>query len=366
MDLSLNSSDPREILYFLYESMVKSKSVDLELIDKTKLMDTTDELRYSDIENEIEIPQDFSMEEKFKVQLPLIDEQESSYYKTTNFIPPSGYFTKLKPRIIRKPYGLLEIEYRGFKRGLNQSDNRYLKDGLLFSQSSYFLFYFDENVYKRVSSKRLEESKFNLSKGRTEMDQIEDEQVKTYLEREEKIKEYRGKVKPIFKERTLNIFELKKSSYDPIYKNSVRSFLSKWKEFLEEHFTEWILSKYVYEIVDDNEFSIYKREGKRLLELTIESIQKLDLIQDDFGSITSLSDDYLDHNFIFKTITELENTVRTRVGGGSILGYLILRNDDGTKIVIENFVMIENRTMILEEKITSDEIEQEKKMLLKK
>lgn len=364
MNLDFNSSDPREILFSLYETMIKSKSVELELTDKTKLMDFTDELRFSDVENEVIIPQDFPTEEQFKMKLPVIDEQESNYYKTTNYLPPTGYFTKLKPRIIRKPYGLLEIEYKGLKRGLNQSDNRHLKDSLLFSESMYFLFYFDENIYRRVSTDRLEESRFNLSKGRIKIDEIEDEKVKMYLEREEKIKEHRGKVKPIFKERTLNIFELKRLDYDMNDKNSVRLFLLKWKEFLEDGFIEWLLSKYVYEIVDDNEFRLYEREGKKLLKDTIESIKKLDEINDVLGTITERSDDYLLNQFVFNHIGKLQSSVMERVGGGSILGYLKLENE--TNMFIDNFVMIENRTMILDEKITQDEIEQEKKMLSKK
>lgn len=362
MDLFRSFDDEKEIFYFLFETLVNSKPVTITLVDKSFLMRTTHKLSFDVVMQDILYPKDELDLESFQLVLPFIDEKTLEEYQYTNLLPAAGYFSKMRPLILKRPFGLLDINLQGFESSLNSNDNRYLKDQMIFSESGYFIFNYDENIYQQVPSKELEKCRFEMKKFVLDLDQIENDLVREYLKREQRLFELLGQIKEKYLEQSKRIFGMKNLKPDPSDKASIEDFLVVWREYFRNDFGIWLISKFLFSLIDEGEFNVLKVESERLSELIDQSILKLKSINGSLTTITSLSEYHEDYLFIMEVVRELSSLLEER-NQSLTQGYIVTSDKSGDRIVIENFVEIEKKNMILKEKVTREQIEQEKKRL---
>jgi hypothetical protein len=356
--IDVNSITTNEVVDLLVKLFNASKPVSIEYTDVTGRMDNIYFLSFDDVKQDIFYPKDDPDNDTFNIRLPVVKE---NLYRD-NALPGPGFLNKLDPKVVVKGLGLLDVYLVGYESYINPSDNRYLKDRITFNESARFLFDFEENVYVQVPKSEYQSAIQDLRlKNGFQVNQIKNDIVKEYIFREEKLNQLLGLLKPLHFKKTKELFELKSSRYNLADKVTVIDYLRDWKLFLEDIGT-WLNLKFFYSHINAKEQKLVKKQSGLLLNKVNKSLSTLNDLPSDLTNaveMTTYKDDLI--YVMNRCIIPLQNSLIERDGNVSGTGYFIFKEEYE---VIENFIEIEKRNMLSDEKYTRDEINNEKRLIL--
>lgn len=365
------------VLKQLIDSM-STKEIVTELVDRSDVMRSTSKLMFNEIEDDVVYPKDASDQDSFDMTLPVIDESSLEEYAMSDIVlnskrkilPPAGFFTKLVPGVVKHPLGMLEIKFDCFEMHLNQSDNRYLKDKFIYSESAYFVFNYDDNVYLRLDAAELEKALYKLKSNELELDNIKSDRVKEYVLRTQKLDELKSRLKALYINQTKRLFQLEKKKFSATSKDSIVEYLLFWKSYFETHFNQWNDLNYVFSLVSESEYFTYQKtkdDALKRIDISLECAENIDEPFDNISKDFTEEVVYKRHQFIIETISFLTDLVRERSGSkASNFGYIVVENREGKNIVTESLVEIAKRNMIIEDKVTTEELRAEKESIAKR
>lgn len=132
--------------------------------------------------------------DKLILRAPYLDERENPDLHMQMFtnerndvLPINNYFIYIFTRVIRHPFGLVEIEFIGQHITKNNNDFKHIRFEHKFRESEYLYFDFENNKYAQVDSEEIKRSRRKLQKG----EPLDDDLLpatKIFLHREQLLK----------------------------------------------------------------------------------------------------------------------------------------------------------------------------------
>lgn len=367
-DLNDIPQESDDLVKFLFNTLVRSKKINISYIDKSDVMRNVHKLTSDHVKKDIKYHPDSPDKEAFEIVLPIVDERV--LYKNKNVLPPSGYFSKMRSEVIKKPMGILITELISYESHMNQSDNRFLKDRFNFNETGYFLFDYKENVYVQVPGNQIEQCEFQMQKNGVQLEdlEIENPYVYEYLRRKNVLQESLGNLKSLYFRQNEKLFDMKNSKKNNgVDRQSVVKRFEAWYEYLNTEFPHWLILKFIFSQVNEKEFYTLKNIAGILLGELKKSLEDMDSIIADFETIDSYSEEWPKYKNIKVLDGKLRMLLGERIEGSeSKSEYIDMKDNNGNRILIESFIQIEKRNMLQKEKITCEEIEQEIKEKLEK
>src|SRR5699024_6233891 len=287
---------------------------------------------------------------EFKITLPSVDERSLEEYEDY-LLPATGYFMKMDVVIKKQPMGLLKIKYKGFKSSVNSNDNRYLKDEKVFEEKVYFLFDFEKNIYQRVDTKSLEDSR-RKAKTSDQINKIKNERVKEYIKREELIEKILGRLKRKSNRLTVEFLNRVKKDLRMHNLNEVGSYLKDWHFFYKNEFEGWLKLKLIYTIISEEEYKDLLQQANRIykdIELSLKLIEEINLItkNKDVHRFREYSREYDLFRKIDNTaIKSIMQSIQSHCSQNAF-GYFLCERER-EYYLLENFYEIEKRRFILD------------------
>src|SRR5699024_7047447 len=116
----------------------------------------------------------------------------------------------------------------------------------------------------------------------------------------------------------------------------VIDFLNKWMEYFQGAFGEWLFTKYLFEIITEDEYYTYQNLRFEMVERIEKSLHFLSTLDEKLADITRLyssEESYVKSEFIKKTSGVLRSLTKDRSSTGNE-GYVMAKNRYGKRVAI--------------------------------
>lgn len=212
------------------------------------------------------------------ITLPYLDERENEELQMQLFtnqrndvLPIVNYFIYVFGKVIRQSMGLVEIQFIGQHIKRNDNDFKFDRFEHQFRESEYMYYDYETKKYIQINSEDLRNARNSLKKGKS----IDDcsQEIKTYLEREEMLKQGKLALKGVGNKFLRTVVDMRsKRSRKGASTTSYKEYLNTYNSFLKA--LEYGLKIHlVFENISDREYLKLEEKRKELINL-IDQLKK--------------------------------------------------------------------------------------------
>lgn len=222
----------------------------------------------------------------YEVKIPVYDEQKRDRYKKRKkSLPETGKFVRADADMTVRPLGLLKLLIWGAQLSRMDKDTRILTPNYTFKVTDYWYYNYAKKEYKMINEEELEKIKDKQRKGKkVNFDQIEDENIRIYLEREMIIEVVESRLKAyaeFFQDKFEESFKIDRYNVkwkdeeivlDPTGKpiettpkiKDIGSYMERYTAFINIHLPKWLKLKLVFSSITIREKEELDKEIDRL------------------------------------------------------------------------------------------------------
>lgn len=220
--------------------------------------------------------------DNYTVQYPYTDEREDVLYsrgvwrEEIDSFPTAGYYVYIDSKITVRPFGLMEVEFKGEHLFRNTNEHKHYKPNKQFQTIEYFYYDFSSKNFVQINDDDLQNARKLKLKSEEKYEEKTKQAVKEYIHREELLDYTKGRLKKRarkYEERFRKFKEVwgigsKLNTFEKIQK-----FFDAYIEFLAELETG-LQIKLIYSKLTNREFIKLEDMRKELLEKDIEICDK--------------------------------------------------------------------------------------------